>query len=371
MSVFDSVVKKVSNLPSTLGQKTMAGSLAVALASDQVAPVSIVAPGYAAFHQMVHIDAGQWAGAKVMRYLLDGASQINLTDIIVSTDTAMKLALHQATLTEYADRMVGLGPVALWKLDEASGDAADYIGSKTLTATATPTYGAESWVCTDGKAVQLNGSTQGFKTNTKLPSTIDGAFECWFWLDITPTSTMHIASASDTAGVNDYWRVSITTARKTNLQVKTTAGGVVMDLTADFTFNLRQWYHLVWNYTLGCFVNGRSVDVTGTGGSAWYDAVYAAVDNFVLGYMASTTNTGWFQGKLALCAWYANAKNAAYFKTNYDNGAPIFGPHQFAANGIVAVNLRAPITTQNNFHSIYVRSSASATATVELVGYEK
>lgn len=374
MSAFDSVVKKVSNLPSTLGAKTGATSVSVVPSSDtmwNMAPFTTLVP---TVHAWARIDNAQWTGQVLMAAPTNSAIGLNALDIILSTDTAFNVALYQATLADYVTRITTDGGTHLWKLDEASGNAASSIGSATLTATATPTYAAASWVCADGQAVSLNGSTQGFKTSTKLATATTGAIEAWIWLDTAPDEAWAIVTASDEAGTADYLNINVLVTRQPNITLAATAGGILQNITGNITLASRQWYHIVWQQdgsTVKLFVNGRECGVTvANTGTGWYSNIFGAVDNFVIGYLNTTTNTNFFQGKIANVAWYANAVGtAASWKSHFDYGAPIFGPHAFPANGGIAQPQRVPIKLQPA-RPIYIRSSTAANATVEVVGYE-
>lgn len=373
MSAFDSAVKRVSNLPAALGATTKAGSTSVTLATDQTVDIAPFSSQLTPVHQWAHMDNGQFSGQIIMAAPFDSTKKIHLLDMILSTDTAQNLALYQAILGNYGSRISTDGGANLWKLDDASGNAADSIGSATLTATATPTYAAESWVCADGKSVSLNGSTQGFKTNTKLASTATGAFECWFWLDTVPDEEWMIASASDTAGANDFFHVSILTTRQPYLLIKTTAGGYTQNIIANFYCAYRQWYHMVWQMDgtiVSCYINGRRVSLTVNNTSTgWYDGPYSVVDNFSLGYDAGPSNLHFFQGKLCLCAWYTAAKSADVWASHYEYGAPVFGPHYFPANGGIAQPQRIPAKLRAG-QPVYARSSTAGYSTIEVYGYE-
>lgn len=373
MSVFNAAVQRVSNLPATLGAKTKAGSASVTLATDQTIDIAPFSSQLTPIHQWAHMDNGQWSGQHIMAGPIDPAKSIHLLDLIVSTDTASNMALYQATVQDYSLKVATDGAAHLWRLNDASGAAVDGIGSNNLTAVATPTYAAESWVGADGKAVSFNGSSQGFKTTTKLASTATGAFECWLWLDTTPDEEWMVASASDTAGTNDYFHISILTNRQPWLLIRTTAGSFTQNIFANYYLPYRQWTHMVWQMdgtAPECFINGREVALTVNNTSTgWYSGPYGAIDNFTLAHASTTTDINFFQGKLCLAAWYTASKTADVWKSHYEYGAPVWGPHYFPANGGMAQPQRIPARLQPGL-PVYARSSTAGTSTIELYGYE-
>jgi len=378
MSAFDSSVKKVSNLPSTLGQKTAANSLAVTLPSDQGAlDVSPFPAALTPVYQKLHGDGLLWNPTTAWPAPYDTAKSVRLLDMAFSTDAATALSLWQARKADYLAKLQADGAANVWKLDDASGNAVDSVGSATLTAVGTPTYGSGSLVTADGSAVEFNGTAHAFKTATKLASTTVGAFECWLWMTAPPAGTQVIAAATDEAAANDYMRFSVLSTYKPNLTMRNTASGFLWNATAETLIGAKIWTHLVWQHDgsgLECYVNGRRVAITYANGNdstaAWYNNVYSAVDNFSLAYWNNAgAGANWMGGRLAMCAWYTASKAASVWDTHYKLGAPLWGPHYLGANGGLASGLRTPLSCLPGY-SLYAKASAGANMTLDLAGWE-
>lgn len=378
MSAFDSVVKKVSNLPGVLGQTTKAGSLSVALASDQGSlDISPFPANITPVYQKLHGDGLLWNPTTAWAAPYVTTLAIKVLDLAFSTDAATALSLWQTKRADYLAQLVTDGAANVWQMADASGNAADSVGAATLTAISTPTYGASSWVCADGQSIEFNGSTQAFRTATKLASTTTGAFECWLWFTAPPSGTQVYAAATDEAAANDYWRLSVLSTYKPSFIMRNTASGFLLNATAEALVGAKMWTHVVWQHDgtgLECYVNGRRVKLTYANGSdstvAWYDDVYSAVDNFTLGYWNNAgAGASWLNGRLAMCAWYTAGKAASVWENHYKLGAPLWGPHYFAANGGVMGGLRTPLVLLPSYQ-LYAKASAGANMTLDLAGYE-
>lgn len=156
--------------------------------------------------------------------------------------------------------------VSYWKLDEASGNAADSVGSNTLTNTNTATYSAGKL----SNAVNfVAGSTQKLsKTSaTGLPSGSDArTISCWF-----KTSDINQGGGEGLVGYGTYASVQLFSFSQG------TSGKIAIDIGAEarelnYTFSTDTWYHIVATLPGGgskvftTYVNGVSVgDITFTG----------------------------------------------------------------------------------------------------------
>lgn len=121
MSAFDSSVKKVSNLPSTLGPKTAANSLAVTLPSDQGAlDVSPFPAALTPVYQKLHGDGLLWNPTTAWPAPYDTSKSVRLLDMAFSTDAATALSLYQARKADYLSKVQADGAANVWKLDDAA-----------------------------------------------------------------------------------------------------------------------------------------------------------------------------------------------------------------------------------------------------------
>ena len=357
MSAFDSTVKAVTNKSGT--------RLDVAPFPSSLTPL----------HQWFHTDSGAAVtGETIWPAPKNGTDKIHLMDMTLSTDAAISMALYQARQADYTALILADGATHHWELDESSGTVADGIGGKTLTATGSPTYAASNWVLADGVSVSLNGTDQGFKTTSKIASSTTGALEGWVWVSTNTGSTKIYMAAGDEGGANDYIRCAVQTDFLPQFLLRQTAGGFLQNATAKYRVANRTWTHIVWQLDgtngLQCFINGREVGLTVTNtGSGWYDDIQSVVDNFTIGYVNINTTAAWFLGKISNVAWYTSAKTEAVWRSHYELGAPLTGPHYFAASGGSAQGQRTPLIARAG-RPVYVKTSSSANATIDLWGYE-
>lgn len=357
MAAFDSTVKAVRNVTGTLLDTNLFPST------------------YTPLHQWFHTDSGAAVtGETAWPAPENGTDRIHLMDMVLSTDAAISMGLYQARQADYTTLIAADGAAHHWEMDEASGTLADGIGGKTLTATGSPTYAAASWVLADGKSIEFNGTDQGFKTSSKIASSTTGALEAWVWVNTNSGSTKIYMAAGDEAGANDYIRAAIQTDFLPQFLVRATSGAFLQNATAKYRVANRTWTHIVWQLHgtdgLQCFVNGREVGLTVSNtGAGWYDDIHSVVDNFTIGYVNINTNAGWFHGRLNNVAWYSAAKSASVWRSHYELGAPLFGPHYFSANGGAAQQQKTPSIVRAG-RPVYVRTSSSANATIDLYGYE-
>lgn len=375
---FDPNGRLVVNLASLTapGQAAMAASLPVVIASNQTAlPIAqeVWSASIAALRKRLAVYAGALSGA--MLWPAPMALRARLLDLVFSTDTACALTLHQSTTATYAAQIVADGAAHLWKLAETSGNAADSIGALTLTAAGSLTYSQASSVCADGKAILFDGATGKFTSATKPASCATGAIEAWVYLPAALGTDGAYLSASDTATANEHMQLYIQTTGKPGLMLRT-ASTVRFVASAEIVLPIKTWHHVVWQHDgtgLECFVDGVSIPITYTTGNSstayWWDDLEAVADNFIIGVLTRTSNALWWPGRLQLVAWYAAHKAANVWLNHYRLGAPLFGPHYFAANGGVAQQLKTPLDAEISA-AIYASTNASVSATIEVLGYE-
>ena len=363
-------------LPASLGQKAMAASLPVTIASDQgVLTVSqeVWPATLTPVRSKLSTHAGTLAGATIWQPA--SGKYARLLDVTFSTDTICALTLHQSTSAAYAAQVTADGAAHLWQLSETSGDAADSIGALTLTAAGSLTYEQASDICTDGTSILFDGSTGTLGTASKPATCTTGALEAWVYLPATLANDVIYMSSADTASSVIHMQTYVQSNYKPGFTLKDTTNRLVA--YGNFILAIKTWYHIVWQHDgtgLECFVNGVSVPVTYTTGNAntvyWWDDIEANVDNFKLSGLTRSTGTiFYYPGRLQFAAWYGASKAASVWKNHFRLGAPVFGPHYFAANSGVAQALKTPLDGEIDA-PLYATTSATASTTLEVAGYE-
>ena len=166
--------------------------------------------------------------------------------------------------------------VSYWKLDESSGNAADSVGSNTLTNNGTIPYVAGK--INNGADLELSSSQYFSKTdNVSLSLTDTISFSIWIKLEQLPsavgTNFTIISKSRESTNQRGYVLV-ITTGNK--IQIFTTSTGTYSTGTTTETFtdsavfvsgDVGNWVHLVATYvastkTFTIYKNGSLVSNT-------------------------------------------------------------------------------------------------------------
>lgn len=297
---------------------------------------------------------------------------IRLVDVIFSTDTACSLQLHQSTMATYEAAVTADGAVHFWRLDEVSGNAIDQIGSLDLTAEGSPTYSSASQVCADGAAVGFDGTNDAFAVADKPASCAAGGVEAWVYMSTVDGECVLSICDTDTTNHDLQFKIADGVPQ---FQLKV-SGTALMVAVSNYVMRAGQWYHVVWQHDgtgLDIYVNGRLTTLTYTSGSSattsWYDDLYAFADTTALGVLRRSTNLLWFAGRIQNVAWYNAALSADIIRAHFELGAPLFGPHYFAASAGVAHPLRTPLALVDGA-AVYAKTSAAGNSTLDLHGYE-
>lgn len=193
------------------------------------------------------------------------------------------------TIALCAGRVIADGIVSYWKLDESSGDAADSVGSNTLTNNNTVTYSA-------GKI--NNGADFGSSNTNKSLSTtatlgIDGGsitMAGWVKVAAQPPSNDNVrlfghGNTSNKVAEQLLYRDVSGTKRITFNRLRMNTAND--EFSYDITLAVGTWYHIVFTYdgsTVRGYINGASVGSvasSGNGGSAtgYSSGVYVATSN--------------------------------------------------------------------------------------------
>lgn len=246
-------------------------------------------------------------------------------------------ALTASDVTQLYNGGVGLNPITLttsiisyWKLDESSGNAADSVGSNTLTNTNTVTYAA-------GKI--NNGADFGASnTNKKLTNTgaggIDGgaiSFSCWIKPTALPTSDadpyatstfsmMSQGNSSSSAFYSMHLSNVSGTQRVYFTRFKNSVGST--GAYGDSTTSTSVFTHIVGTYdgtTLKVYINGslqaNTVTDSGTGSSG---------SSFI--NIGNRNTVAFFSGMVDEAGMWSRALSSTEVTELYNGGAGIQYP---------------------------------------------
>lgn len=215
--------------------------------------------------------------------------------------------------------------VSYWKLDESSGNAADSVGSNTLTNVNTATFSAGK--INNGISLS-SSSSQYFTASDNASLNITGAsFTISMWLKLTSqpatnTGFGFVGKRPTNAGYGLLYR-DLSGTKQINL-VKF---GVI-DQPINYTLSNDTWYHIVAVQTVNTkwelFVNGTSAGSFSNGSS--YNS--ASGSPMVLG--ATGDNMGgviyFFNGLIDEVGIWSRALSAGEITTLYNGGAGLQYP---------------------------------------------
>ena len=214
--------------------------------------------------------------------------------------------------------------ISYWKLDESSGNAADSVGSNTLTNTST-TFGA----CKINNGGIFDGSTSKLLNSSPsgLP-TGDATRTVSFWMYPTNVSTTN-GTPFNFGTTNQARKDTYHTYNSANGKFNVSTSGEAYDLNT--TFSVNTWYHMVIVNTTGSnivkvYVNG-SLDTTAT-------FVNGSLNTTIGGLSVGcdTNSASFFYGKIDEVGIWSRALSSTEVTQLYNSG-----------NG-----LQYPFTSTNN-----------------------
>lgn len=230
--------------------------------------------------------------------------------------------------------------ISAWKLDEASGNAADSHGSNTLTDNG----GVGSGTGKIGTARDLErSSTQYFSRadNASLSTgDIDFTFAMWVNIESTPPSTYNLINKE--ADFNQEYVIDYTSGSKFRFFINGAAGGLIIASTS--TYSTSTWHFVVaWHdagaNTLNIQVNDGAVDSVGTGGAVPLNGTA----EFRMGASAFPGFPGYFDGLIDGANFWKRVLTSAERATIYNNGNglayPFYAKQQLINGGL----LRSPL----------------------------
>jgi len=213
------------------------------------------------------------------------------------------------------------GLVSYWKLDEASGNAADSHGSNNGTNVGTATF-------TAGKinnALTLNGSTQCQTVGTSLLSAYTAvSVACGIKLDVTG-AFQHMIGKTDDATYNQLFRV--TNANKLQATVATATETYITGATSLTT---GVWYFAVYTWD-GTNINLYLNASTDTSAVAKSGTMKTSSDLVSIG-RSSVVSASYFDGQIDEVGIWNKALTAAEVTELYNGGAVLPYPFTSTAN---------------------------------------
>lgn len=246
---------------------------------------------------------------------------LNITGMTATTTVFGSVSLAPAPLTDNL--------VSYYKLDESSGDAADSVGSNTLTNTGTTTYGA----------AKINNGADGGSTNTgkylKVANnmSIDGgacSFSVWVKIATAPSSgnVMGIIGqynpSNSIANRIYYWNDSGTYKVYFNRLIT----GISNNGPAvTYTLTVGSWYLLTYTYdgvNVTGYINGVSAGSAGGGSGSGSDSNYH--DGVVLMAMNSTSYGSYLSGMIDEAGVWSRALNSDEVSKLYNSNRALAYP---------------------------------------------
>lgn len=225
--------------------------------------------------------------------------------------------------------------VSYWKLDESSGNAADSVGSNTLTNNNTTPFVAAK---INNGADMENSSAQSFSitdaSQTGLDITGDMSISLWVNLESAPSGdVMYFVTKYKAGGNNSYAFDYQDSAGTKNLLFANSFNGTAdVAVTVAQTLTLGSWFHLVAVYTAAAgscqfYVNGSSLGTpTGLGTS-----IFNGTADFSLGGQDGGSSVK-FDGIMDEVGVWSRTLTSGEVTTLYNGGAGISYPFVTAAD---------------------------------------
>lgn len=155
-----------------------------------------------------------------------------------------------------------------WKLDESSGDASDSVGSLTLTATTSPTYGAA--LINNGLVANSGGYFRNSANNTSLSTATAWTLNCWIFMSTTPSAVndfyFSLCDTTNQLQYNMYYRED----GILRLRGERVRHGVASDVAqVTTTLSTSTWHMVTLTYDvtqIELFLDASSVATTASSG---------------------------------------------------------------------------------------------------------
>ena len=226
--------------------------------------------------------------------------------------------------------------ISYWKLDQASGNAADSAGSNTLTNNNTATYSAGK---INNAANLVRASAQYFSITDGSQTGLDLSSDCTFagWLNFAslPDASYDraILSKADAANAERAYMLLATYNSAGNIRIRfgvsSSAGNFYAENSnANIPVSTSIWYHVVIVYTAAShsfqtYINGSA---SGTPVDIVRTSILNSSQPFILGRKWSTDADNNFDGSLDEWGIWARALSAADVTSLYNSGLGLSYP---------------------------------------------
>lgn len=203
--------------------------------------------------------------------------------------------------------------VSYWKLDESSGNAADSVGSNTLTNTNTATFGAGK---INNGTTLARASSQRFLggTTASLQPASALTFSMWIYVNKSPVSYCAIAGNTLSGNQRGYLFDMNVSGKSLAFQIGNGTWGIV-----STTYTVGSWTHIVGTWdgaTVRLYKNGTGVGTPVSKASITYTSC-----GFSLGtYYNDTTSANMFDGMIDEVGIWSRALSATEVTELYNSG---------------------------------------------------
>jgi len=218
--------------------------------------------------------------------------------------------------------------VSYWKLDESSGNAADSVGSNTLTNTNSATYSAGK--INNGVAV-ARASSQYLTITDATQSGLDitGSLSFSFWMKPSSQADARaiFAKYNTTGNQMAYqFRVGASSGLAFWADLSSNGSAVTQVQGGTVTWNNGTWYHIVFVYTasagtVDCYSNGSNITTL----SGFPTSLFNSSANFNLG-VGLLAGGEYFDGMIDEAGIWSRALTSTEVTELYNSGAGLAYP---------------------------------------------
>lgn len=216
--------------------------------------------------------------------------------------------------------------VALWKLDEASGNALDAVGSYGMTATGTP--GALTGIVSGGRNL-VRASVQYFGVASAAVTALPLTVACWF--RCTSVSINQNIFCQAPASNNFAWGLAVNGSNKLQFYASNGSGSFDL-LNGTTTISSGTWYFgaIVWRTATDreIYINAAS-----EGTSSVSRTPDATNNKMRIGIYSGSSDADSFNGDVDEVAYWSRALSGSELTSLYNGGAGLAYPWSGGGGG--------------------------------------